>query len=133
MEIGDIIVVNKADLQGANRTLLDIRGMLQTYGSERPWQPQVILTDSLKPSGIAELMAAIREHQAYLAKHHLATSRLTDGEAQLLAAIEQELELEFIPDVRRSRAFAEYATRISDRTIDPYTAASNLIRSLRHE
>ena len=133
MEIGDIIVVNKADLPGANRTLLDIRGMLQTYGSERPWQPQVILTDSLKPSGIVELMAAIREHQAYLAKHHLATSRLTDGEAQLLAAIEQELELEFIPDVRRSRAFAEYATRIADRTIDPYTAASNLIRSLRHE
>jgi len=29
MEIGDIIVVNKADLPGANRTLLDIRGMLQ--------------------------------------------------------------------------------------------------------
>ncbi len=133
MEIGDIIVVNKADLPGANRTLLDIRGMLQTYDSERTWQPQVILTDSLKPRGILELMAAIREHQAYLAKHHLARGRLMDGEAQLLAAIEQELELEFIPDLRKTQAFVEYGKQVANRAIDPYTAASNLIRSLRRE
>ena len=133
MEIGDIIVVNKADLPGANRTLLDIRSMLQTYGSERTWQPQVILTDSLKPRGILELMAAIREHQAYLAKHHLAMGGLMDGEAQLLAAIEQELELEFIPDLRKTQAFVEYGKQVANRAIDPYTAASNLIRSLRRE
>ena len=133
MEIGDIIVVNKADLPGANRTLLDIRGMLQTYDSERTWQPQGILTDSLKPRGILELMAAIREHQAYLAKHHLARGGLMDGEAQLLAAIEQELELEFIPDLRKTQAFVEYGKQVANRAIDPYTAASNLIRSLRRE
>jgi LAO/AO transport system kinase len=133
MEIGDIIVVNKADLPGANRTLLDIRGMLQTYGSERTWQPQVILTDSLKPSGILELVAAIREHQAYVAKYHLTRGGLMDGEAQLLAAIEQELELEFIPDLRRSQAFTEYEKQVANRAIDPYTAASNLIRSFRRE
>jgi len=133
MEIGDIIVVNKADLPGANRTLLDIRGMLQTYGSERAWEPQVILTDSLKPTGILELIAAIRQHQAYVAKYHLAGGGLMDGEAQLLAAIEQELELEFIPDLRKSQAFAEYGKKIANRVIDPYTAASNLIRPLRRE
>ena len=133
MEIGDIIVVNKADLPGANRTLLDIRGMLQTYDSERTWQPQGILTDSLKPRGILELMAAIREHQAYLAKHHFARGGLMDGEAQLLAAIEQELELEFIPDLRKTQAFVEYGKQVANRAIDPYTAASNLIRSFRRE
>ena len=133
MEIGDVFVVNKADLPGANRTLLDIRGMLQTYGSERAWQPQVLLTDSVKPSGIPDLLAAIEEHQAYVAKSHVAKGGLTSGEAQLLAAVEQELELEFIPDLRRGQAFAEYARRVTDRTIDPYTAASNLIRTLRRD
>jgi LAO/AO transport system kinase len=132
MEIGDIIAVNKSDLPGANRTLLDIRGMLQTYGSERAWQPQVILTDSLQSNGILELRVAIREHQAYVAKHHSPRGGLMDGEAQLLAAVEQELELEFIPSLRRSRAFTEYGRQVANRTIDPYSAASNLIRSLRH-
>ncbi len=56
-----------------------------------------------------------------------------DGEAQLLAAIEQELELEFIPDLRRSQAFTEYEKQVANRAIDPYTAASNLIRSFRRE
>ena len=133
MEIGDIFAVNKADLPGANRTLLDIRGMLQTYGSERPWHPQALLTDSLKPHGIRELLAAIAEHQTYVDESHVARGRLAEGEAQLLAAIEQELELEFIPDLRRSKAFTDYGKKVADRTIDPYTAASNLIRTLRRE
>ena len=131
MEIGDVFAVNKADLAGANRVFLDIRSMLQTYGSERAWQPQVLLTDSLKPSGIKELVTAIREHQAYIAEHHVTKGGLKDGEAQLLMAIEQELESEFVPDLRRSPAFAEYEKHVANRTVDPYTAASNLIRSFR--
>jgi LAO/AO transport system kinase len=131
MEIGDIFVVNKADQPGANRTLLDIRGMMQTYGAERKWQPPVLLVDSLKPNGIPELVTAINEHQEHIAKSGLSKGDLTDGEAQLLAAVRQELELEFIPSLRRSPEFSEYVKRISERTIDPYTAASALIGAAR--
>jgi LAO/AO transport system kinase len=133
MEIGDIFVVNKADLPGANKTLLDIRGMLQTYNSERLWNPQVLLTDSLKLKGIRELMTAITEHQAYVAKSHIVKGGLADGQAQLLAAIEQELEFDFIPELQKSQAFADYGKKVAERTIDPYTAASSLIRTLRRE
>ena len=133
MEIGDIFAVNKADLPGANRVFLDIRSMLQTYGSERAWQPQVLLTDSLKPSGIKELVAAIMEHEAYVTEHHVTKGGLKDGEAQLLMAIEQELESEFIPNLRRSSTFAECVRQVANRTVDPYTAASGLIRSFRRE
>jgi LAO/AO transport system kinase len=132
MEIGDIFVVNKSDLPGANRTLLDTRGMLQTYGSERAWNPPVLLANSLKPTGIPDLAIAIREHQKYIAKSGASKGGLRDGEAQLLAAVRQELELEFIPDLRRSEAFGEYGRKIAARTVDPYTAASSLIRALKH-
>jgi LAO/AO transport system kinase len=133
MEIGDVFVVNKADMPGANRTLLDIRGMLQTYGSERPWHPQVLLTDSLKPTGMHELMTAIAEHQSYIAQTHVTRRGLPDGEAQLLAAVREELEFEFIPDLLKSQAFAEYGKKVMNRTIDPYSAASSLIHSLKRE
>jgi putative protein kinase ArgK-like GTPase of G3E family len=78
-------------------------------------------------------MTAIAEHQAYVAKSHLEKRGLVDGETQLLAAVEQELEFEFIPDLRRSQAFADYGKKVADRTIDPYTAASSLIRGLRRK
>jgi len=131
MEIGDIFVVNKADLLGANRTLLDIRGMLQTYGHEREWQPSVLLTDSLKAKGFKELIAAIQEHQEHAARRGSIKRGLTEGEAQLLAAVRQELELEFIPSLRQSEAFAEYAKKIGERQVDPYTAASILLRNFK--
>lgn len=131
MEIGDIFVVNKSDLQGANRTLLDIRGMLQTYGSEQEWQPRVVLTNSLKSSGISELLTAIREHQEHIAKVGLVKGGLADGQAQLLAAVRQELALELIPELCRSQAFAEYGKKIAERKMDPYTAASFLIGTVR--
>jgi len=131
MEIGDIFVVNKSDLQGANRTLLDIRGMLETYGSERKWNPRVLLTNSLKSTGISELATAVREHQQYLANSGMVKGGLTYGEAQLLAAIRQELEFEFIPEVRATSTFAELAEKIASREIDPYTAASSLISAQR--
>jgi LAO/AO transport system kinase len=133
MEIGDVFVVNKADMPGANRTLLDIRGMLQTYGSERPWHPQVLLTDSLKPRGMHELITAIAEHQSYVAQTHVTRRGLADGETQLLAAVREELEFEFIPDLLSSEAFVEYGKKVTNRTIDPYSAASSLIRSLKRE
>jgi LAO/AO transport system kinase len=132
MEIGDIFVVNKSDLPGANRTLLDTRGMLQTYGSERAWNPPVLLTDSLKPTGIPDLVFAIQGHQEYITKSGASKRGLTHGEAQLLAAIRQELELQFIPELRQSEAFVEYGRKIAARTVDPYTAASSLIRALKH-
>jgi LAO/AO transport system kinase len=133
MEIGDIFVVNKADMPSANRTLLDIRGMLQTYGSERPWHPQVLLTDSLKPTGMRELMSAIAEHQSYVAQTHATRRGLAEGEAQLLAAVREELEFGLIPSLQRSQAFAQYSKKITDRKIDPYTAALRLIDSLKRQ
>lgn len=133
MEIGDVFVVNKADMPSANRTLLDIRGMLQTYGSERPWHPQVLLTDSLKPTGMRELMSAIAEHQSYVAQAHVTRRGLAEGEAQLLAALREELEFGLIPNLQRSQAFAKYGKKITDRTIDPYTAALRLIHTLKRQ
>ncbi len=130
MEIGDIFVVNKSDVEGADRTLLDIRGMLLTYGSEREWKPPVLLTNSIKRSGIRELAAAIRDHQDYLSKTGSAKGALTNGETQLLAAIRQELELEFIPELRRAPAFVAYGEKVATRQLDPYTAAASLIRDL---
>jgi len=130
MEIGDVFVVNKADTPGANRTALDIRGMLQTYGSERPWHPQVLLTDSLKPRGMHELMTAIAEHQSFVAQTRVTKRGLADGEAQLLAALRDELEFEFIPQLQKSQAFVEYSKKVTNRRIDPYTAASDLVHIL---
>jgi LAO/AO transport system kinase len=133
MEIGDVFVVNKSDLQGANRARLDIRGMLQTYGSERQWEPRVLLTNSVQPSGVRELVTAITEHQEFLAKSGASKRGLVSGEVQLLAALKQEIEFGLLPKLRESQSFIEYGRKVTERVVDPYTAASALIAKLTRE
>src|SRR5947207_1052476 len=43
LEIADILVVNKADLAGADRLLADLRSMLQ-LGNPREWSPPIVQT-----------------------------------------------------------------------------------------
>jgi LAO/AO transport system kinase len=53
LEVAHIVVVNKADLAGADSTLRDLRD----------WCPTVVRTVATTGEGIAELVAAIAEHQ----------------------------------------------------------------------
>ncbi|MBI4532794.1 MAG: methylmalonyl Co-A mutase-associated GTPase MeaB, partial [Candidatus Melainabacteria bacterium] len=42
MEIGDIFVVNKGDLPGANKTAAEIKGSLELAGQSNLWKPPVL-------------------------------------------------------------------------------------------
>jgi LAO/AO transport system kinase len=53
LEVADIVVVNKADREGADAAIRDLR----------EWCPHVIRTVAVKGDGIAELIAAIAEHE----------------------------------------------------------------------
>jgi len=54
LEIADLLVVNKADLPGAEQTLQQLRGMLAVFGRNRP----VLGTSATRGEGIAELVDA---------------------------------------------------------------------------
>lgn len=65
MEIGDIFVVNKSDLFGAERTATEINMMLDLYQNmER--RPPVKMVKAVKNEGILELIHEIEEHIDYL-------------------------------------------------------------------
>ncbi|GKS60054.1 GTPase [Nitrospira sp.] len=53
LEVADIIVVNKGDYEGADSTLRDLQA----------WHPHVLRTVAAKGEGVAELIAAIAEHE----------------------------------------------------------------------
>ena len=56
MEIADIFVVNKADREGADRTVASIEAMLslQTFGRGE-WRPPIVKTEATTGKGVAEL------------------------------------------------------------------------------
>jgi LAO/AO transport system kinase len=89
LEIADILVVNKADREGAERTCQDLMQMLdlRNFPPEKAWRPKVMMVRAKDNLGVAELMAEVVEHQAFLGR---------DGGQALLAARRSRVRQEFL-------------------------------------
>src|SRR3954467_3470040 len=68
LEIGDVFVVNKADRDGADATVRDIRHMISLGDRSEPglWRPPVLKTVAARGEGIDEVMEALDKHRAFL-------------------------------------------------------------------
>ena len=67
LEIGDVFVVNKADLKGADRTVHELRNMLQLRESApEMWDPEIVETVATTGEGVGELMDTLSEHVSWL-------------------------------------------------------------------
>jgi LAO/AO transport system kinase len=80
MEIGDIFVVNKADLAGKDKAIADLKAALGLGHSAgqalKAWEPPVVATSALSGAGIPELSAALDGHAAHLKKSGEGRTRL---------------------------------------------------------
>jgi LAO/AO transport system kinase len=68
LEIGDLLVVNKADLPAAEVTAAYLSGMLGLRRRAAPggWTPEVLTTTATSGAGVAALADAIERHDAFL-------------------------------------------------------------------
>jgi LAO/AO transport system kinase len=65
LEIADVLVVNKADRDGARTTVRDLRRMLDLAGP-RDWRPPIVETVAVEDKGLEEVWAAVEQHRAAL-------------------------------------------------------------------
>jgi len=67
LEIGDVFVVNKADLEGANRTVTELRNMLDLREDEDgDWDPEIAETVAESGEGVPELLDVFEDHATWL-------------------------------------------------------------------
>ena len=82
MEIADIFVVNKADREGADRTVASIEALLslQTFGPG-DWRPPIVKTEATTGKGVAELLEAIERFRDAFggARRAIAAARARNG------------------------------------------------------
>jgi LAO/AO transport system kinase len=80
MEIGDIFVVNKADLAGKDKAVGDLRtalGLGHSAGQAvKAWEPSIVATSALAGTGVAELVKELDGHWAHLEKSGEGRERL---------------------------------------------------------
>ncbi len=128
LEIADLFVVNKADREGADRTVRQLQAMLH-LGEYRPdaWEPPVLTAVATAGEGGDAIIDAVARHAAHLRQgEHAAKRELAAAERELAAAV-QELAVERL----RGPAWAAFVARIAAREQSPYAAAEALLEGVK--
>ncbi|GGM85507.1 transporter [Thermopolyspora flexuosa] len=128
MEIGDVFVVNKADREGAQATIRELRGMLAL--GTAPWRPPIVATVASRGEGAADLLAALDKHHAYLAESgELARRRHARARDEIEQIAVASLRARIVR-VHGDRRLDELAGRVLAGETDPYSAAAELVAGL---
>jgi LAO/AO transport system kinase len=131
LEIADLFVVNKADHEGADRLTSDLEAML-SLGESRPWRPPVLQTIASEGVGIEELIAAIARHRSFLQEGERLAARRRAGIAERLLEIVRERLVEgLMAGAMAGNEVTDCARRIEARSLDPYSAARQLLAARR--
>jgi LAO/AO transport system kinase len=132
LEVADLLVVNKADREGASRTYQDLLQMLelQDIRKFKSWKPQVFLIRAKEDQGIQELLAGVREHQEYLGKNQgeaLVAARYQRARQEFLELLKEGVFRELVAQLSLGGRLEELLQEILAKRTDPYSACEDLI------
>jgi LAO/AO transport system kinase len=151
LEIADILVVNKADLPGAENTERALRGSLNLArpsprhmfhhgklelveaqpelpgNQSQTWSPPILRTVALDGTGIPDLAKAITDHHSYLES---SGSWQQHERWRLQAELDQLLQNTLMEDLRLRLPAGTYQQTVEDlvqRRISPFQAVERLV------
>jgi LAO/AO transport system kinase len=132
LEIADIFVVNKADREGADALIGQLRAMLRLGGPPADgWEPPIVPAVAIRDQGIAEIAAAVERHLAHLRASGLLAVRDRKRAAREFEQILQEAVLEQLHARFDRTSWEALVSRIAGRELDPYAAAADVLASLK--
>jgi LAO/AO transport system kinase len=133
IEIADIFVVNKADRDGADQVVRDLRYMQSLGGRHSTagaWRPPIVKTVAARAEGMDDVIAALEKHRSWMDGHgELARRRRIRAGAEIEAIAVGTVKLR-LGGVHGSAALDAAAARVVDGDTDPYTAADELVAQL---
>lgn len=129
IEIADIHAVNKADREGAQRTVAELRGML-TMGTRAAgaWEPSILACVASSGEGVATLLDAVTRHFEHLhasGEIHARERRIAEARVLKLA---QSLVAESVSPLERDDDPLHHeVARVAKHEMSPYDCARALL------
>ena len=132
LEIADILVVNKADIAGADRLVADLRAMLQLSAQQRGWPTPIQQTVATEGTGVRDLVDRIAEHRAYLEHSHTWHLRRADSARRQVRAIVEDRVQQRLERLTSGPDWEARFALIAAREQDPYSVAEEVLREVAH-
>ncbi|WP_332898623.1 methylmalonyl Co-A mutase-associated GTPase MeaB [Haladaptatus sp. CMSO5] len=131
LEIGDVFVVNKADLDGADRTVQELKEMIHMRDSDDEWEPLVVETVAKTGEGIEEFLSVLEDHY-----EHLETSGLLDEKArtryaeEIRALLRADMGTLIAGEIAEQGGIDSLVDEVVAREADPYTIADRIMEPI---
>jgi len=161
LEIGDVFVVNKADLDGADRTVQQLREMLQGR-SGRPdsghhgatelagdhgdasddsdeeddesetWNPPIVETVANRGEGVDDFLDALANHGEYLDRTGRREGQARERfAAEIRTLLREDANELLVDELDRRGGIEHYVDAVIERHTDPYTVVDEVLAPLR--
>lgn len=132
LEIGDIFVVNKADRDGADRTVTELNMMLdynEDLNQDDVWRPPVLKAVARDNEGLEEIYDAVQAHFEYLKSSGTLEQQLMQKcKEEFTEILKTNLTTYILNKAIAKGEFDELVEAIVKRQIDPYTASDKLLK-----
>lgn len=127
LEIADVLVVNKADREGANAAVAALEMNLNLNPVKTGWRPPVLRTVATSGQGVARVADAAERHLTYLVEHGLKTKReAARFDRELRELVSRQL-LRGLEERVPPTAWSELVMEITARRRDLYSAVELLM------
>ena len=132
LEVGDVFVVNKADRDGAETTVREIRHMISLGDRTEPglWRPPVLKTVADRGVGVGEVMQGLDKHLAWMRDTGELDRRRLRRATKEVEAIALARLRERMGGLRSGQGVEAVAREVVDGTLDPYAAADRVVSAL---
>lgn len=125
-EIGDVYLINKSDLPGANQLFDSVRDFIGLSDKN----PIVMLTSTKSNKGIAELAKKLQE----LVEERRKTKKLKEKsrlDAELRDIVLNNVKNKVSNMLDSSDVYARYLKKVQEKTLDPFEAADRVSKMLK--
>ena len=133
MEIADVFAINKSDLDGADKTKLEVEMNLD-LNENTDYRPPVVKVSAAKNKDIDVLLEKIIEHRRHLEEtNKLEERRIRNNKMELLKMVEEDLMSLILDKAVKEDLLERLARDVTLRKTDPYTAKDEILKLVVNE
>ncbi|MEF8842182.1 MAG: methylmalonyl Co-A mutase-associated GTPase MeaB [Haloarculaceae archaeon] len=160
LEIADVLVVNKADMDGADRTVMELKEMVRmrddspsfaghhgaeaSYGGDGEtaeegdgadvdtWEPPVLETVAKSGEGLSAFLDTLAEHRDWLERTGRLEGKTRTRYAEEIRTLLREDTSRLVTrEIEARGGLDAHVDAVMDRETDPYTVADEVLEPLR--
>ena len=130
MEIGDVLVLNKADREGVLRAEKELQALLTLAVRDDEWQPAIVKTVATENKGIDDLASAIEHSREFQrSRPEMSERRRAIARWRILELLREQLVSEALNGNGAVAKLDRLANEVASKQRDPYSAVEELLKT----